>query len=259
MSTITQAAGTAQPDPAVNGREPKKTVDRKGAMVDPDRFFVGISAIILVIAIMCASFIFSFTAIKDAARWTGADEAVQVFAAVFIEGSILTFTLTLAIFKWRAQTGNATHARVFLLLFTFVSVAVNFAHTASFWQWDFSQPEAWYGCTMAMAAPLSALVCADTVIRLTFEGGGALKEEDVPARTTVFETEEASSTSQVSALVEPEPDTDDPKVLDEVAVKESTFAIILNDIPPITSVALASQHEPEVEVEQYYDELMQAS
>ncbi len=144
------------------------TAPRKTALISPDRLFVGVMAIALVSIIMLASYVFSFTAVTEAATWTGTPDAVHWLAAVFIDGAILTYTLSYAVFRWRGEDGRRTLA--FLYLFTAISTVLNFAHTAQYWNWDFTRNPAWFGALIAVAAPVAALLSSEEVVRLAFAG-----------------------------------------------------------------------------------------
>jgi len=139
------------------------------AQISPDRFWVGVLAIVLVTVIMLASYIFSFTAIAEAGAWTGVPQGVHWLAAIFIDGAILTYTVSLAVFQAREESRRVLRrTRFFLYAFTAASVVLNFAHTGSFWTWDYSQMEAWFGSLMAVSAPLAALAASEEVVRLAF-------------------------------------------------------------------------------------------
>ena len=163
------------------------TTTKRTATMSPDRLWVGISAIALVTIIMLASYVFSFNAITEAAAWTGNPQSTHWLAAVFIDGAILTYTLSYAVFRWRGDVSKRT--LIILYVFTGISVAVNFAHTASFWDWDFTSKEAIFGVLIAITAPTAALFASEEVVRLAFT-----KHGDVAAAAAVAEPE-----------VEPEP------------------------------------------------------
>ncbi|MGN7187030.1 DUF2637 domain-containing protein [Microbacterium enclense] len=121
-------------------------------------------AITLVLVIMTASYVFSFAAIMQAAEWTGAPEWTRPLAPVFIDGPILTYTLTYAVFRHRGEPAQRT--LFFLYLFTSISTVVNIAHALTFNQFEWSHPQTWFGALIAAAAPLGALLASEEVIRL---------------------------------------------------------------------------------------------
>lgn len=142
------------------------TRNHRTARVSPDRPVVAGLTIALVSAIMAASYAFSFASIADAARWTGAPEWAHWLAPLFIDGAILTYTMSLAIVRWRGEPVART--LLFLSSFTGISVIVNFAHAGAAQGWDFAKFETWVGCLIGVAAPLAALFAAEESTRLVF-------------------------------------------------------------------------------------------
>lgn len=176
----------------------------RSARISPDRFGVGAAAIALVMIIMTTSYIFSYATIADAAVWSGVPEWagwVRFLAPIFIDGAILTYTVSFAIYRWRAEAGNARIARRWLWVFTMISVFVNGAHAASHWVWDFTRYEAWFGVLIAVSAPLAALVSAEEVVRLAFQRVSAAAVDPVDAEMTVA-VGMAVATEPESGLVE---------------------------------------------------------
>ena len=139
---------------------------KRTSLMSPDRLGFGLSVIGLVMAIMVSSIVFSFAALTYAASWTGNEQWTWPLAALTIDGAIIAYTATYAVFRWRGDTARRT--LIFLASFTLVSVSMNFAHTASFWEWDFSSRESQFGVFMASIIPLAALASAEEVIRMAF-------------------------------------------------------------------------------------------
>ncbi|MGO1851813.1 MAG: DUF2637 domain-containing protein [Microbacteriaceae bacterium] len=139
---------------------------RSSARISPDRPVVAGITIVLVATIMLASYAFSFASIADAARWTGVPAWAHWLAPVFIDGAIITYTLSLAVMRWRGEPVGRT--LLFLSSFTAISVLVNFSHAAAAQSWDFGRLETWFGCLIGIAAPLAALFAAEESTRLVF-------------------------------------------------------------------------------------------
>ena len=155
--------------------------EARAAQINPDRFWVGVLAIILVTIIMLASYIFSFAAIAEAGGWTGVPLAIAWLAAVFIDGPILTYTVSLVVLERRAESRRGLRrTRFFLYAFTCTSVILNFAHTGSYWHWDYTQMDAWFGSLMAVAAPLAALAASEEVVRLAFAKSKSVMQSPEP-------------------------------------------------------------------------------
>ncbi len=149
-------------------------LQKSQARVNPDRVLSAIIALVLVITVMAASFIFSFTAIYEAAEWTGQPQWVWIFAPIYIDGAILAYTTARVLQRWRGEPGK--WSMFFLFLYTALSVGVNFAHVASFWEWTFVEPESWFGIAIACAAPIAALGTAEQIIHLIFKRPGKAKK-----------------------------------------------------------------------------------
>lgn len=161
---------------------------KRTAQISPDRLGVGIFAIALVMVVMSASMVFSYVAIAEAAVWTGVPLGIHWIAPVFIDGAIITYSVSLTIFEWRMEDRKTVrHTRRVLWAFTLLSVLLNFAHTASFWRWDFTVYEAWFGSLIAVSAPIAALLSAEEVVRLAFRRHRAAVE----AAATAAEAEAA--------------------------------------------------------------------
>jgi uncharacterized membrane protein YkvI len=138
----------------------------KDARVSPDHPAVGVAAIFLVVIVMAAAMVFSFTALTAAAAWTHAPTWAHPLAAVFLDGAIVVYSISYAIFRWRGQDTKRTLA--ILIAFTIVSCTVNVIHAGAGWMWDLSKMEAWGGMLIAGAAPIAALLAAEEVTRLAF-------------------------------------------------------------------------------------------
>lgn len=180
--------------------EPKRT-----ARLSPDRPWVGGAAIILVMLVMLSSMVFSYVGIAEAAAWTGVPIGIHAIAPIFIDGAIITYTVSLTIFEWRRE-GRRTirHTRRVLWGFTALSVGLNFAHTASYWAWDFTIREAWFGSLISIAAPIAALLSAEEVVRLAFRRH-AEHLEDVQSSEAERETAPAAEVAPTEELQGDEP------------------------------------------------------
>lgn len=166
--------GTASVDsPTAFERQQLAWHQKAQARVNPDRMMSAVIALLLVLTVMAASFIFSFTAIYEASAWTGQDQWVWVFAPIYIDGAIFAYTIARTLGRWRGE--KAIWSFFFLFLYTGLSVVVNFAHTASFWEWDLSTPESWVGLAIACGAPIAALGTAEQIIHLVFKKPGEKK------------------------------------------------------------------------------------
>ncbi|MHA3723771.1 DUF2637 domain-containing protein [Leucobacter sp. HY1910] len=211
---------------------------KKSARISPDRLSVGVLSLALALLVMLASMAFSFEALRDAARWTGAPLWANFLAPIYIDGSILAYTVALAVFRWRREHKNARSALAWLRAYTAASMAVNALHAASFHQWNYTSLELWGGVVIAAGAPLSALVSAEQIIRLSFQREQE-QEQTATAPAPVQDTEAAATESvppyeasleellDVSPLQASEPDSEsgaDPKTFDSESAPPSAPA-----------------------------------
>lgn len=204
------------------------------ARISPDRKAVAVVTIFLVVTIMLASYIFSFAAIAEVAELTGASNGIQYLAPVFIDGAILTYTLALALLRWRGDSIRRTI--IALVSFTGISVAVNFAHSGAAQNWDFSRLETWFACLIGVSAPLAALFAAEEATRLVF----TKEPESVDALEAPKPVTEDAPAVSVTPPVE-EPETDPlpaPIAIAANEPQESESPALLEPVAP--------QPEPEV-------------
>lgn len=192
------------------------TAPARSARISPDRPWVGVAATLLVLIVMLASMVFSFAALSSAASWTHNQSWTFPLAAVFLDGAILVFSMSLVVFRWRGQ--DSTRTLAILIGFTTLSCAINIVHAGSGWEWNLTLVEAWGGMVIAGSAPIAALLSAEEVTRLAFQSPA-----DVPvavARTAAAPAVEPDS----APAVEPEPEA-------EPAETERSHPVL--ELPPV--------------------------
>lgn len=140
----------------------------RGARFSPDRPFVGVGVVVIVLIVMLAAMAFSFIALYEAAEWTHNPRGFWWLAPVIIDGPILVYTASYAVWRWRGIDRFAHHAMRVLIFFTSLSVTVNTLHVGSGWQWEWASPEVYGGIAMAAVAPIGALLAAHELTRLVF-------------------------------------------------------------------------------------------
>ena len=100
----------------------------RGARISPDRPFVGVVVILIVLSVMIAAMAFSFIALYESAAWTHNPREFWWLAPVIIDGPILVYTASYAIWRWREFEEYAKHAMRVLIFFTGLSVTINALH-----------------------------------------------------------------------------------------------------------------------------------
>lgn len=200
---------------------------QRTAQISPDRWVVGVFAVVLVSIIMIASMAFSYVAIAEAGAWAGVP-GLGWIAPIFIDGAIIAYTVSLSVFEARrAPKRTIRFSRTVLWGFSLLSVVLNFAHTASFWAWDFSQREAWFGCLIAVSAPIAALLSAEEAVRLVFKrmSEPAVAGADAEAEAVVETAPEAAEGPDAQPIEAEVPDTAGDDESDAVAEAESILAL----------------------------------
>lgn len=182
---------------------------KKTARISPDRPSVGVLSILLVATVTLTAMAFSFAAIHEAARWSGAPEWVQWLAPIYIDGTIIAYTISLAILRWRAEHAHARSTLLLLRTFTGISVAINAAHTASFWNWQYGSYEMWTGIVISVLAPIASLTSAERLVILIFqqEASGAVTPDAEPIdRPQELEPLMDEDERATTAVLQPVPD-----------------------------------------------------
>lgn len=225
-------------------------LQKSQARVNPDRVLSAIIALVLVITVMAASFIFSFTAIYEAAEWTGQPQWVWIFAPIYIDGAILAYTTARVLQRWRGEPGK--WSMFFLFLYTALSVGVNFAHVASFWNWTFTEPESWFGIAIACAAPIAALGTAEQIIHLIFKRPGKTKRGILGRAFERFTDPESEATYLETKERAPRADAFDPDDVPKPAEARED-APGAPETASLVLPAVSAEKEPEKPVERAPD------
>lgn len=177
----------------------------RGARFSPDRPFVGVGVVVIVLIVMLAAMAFSFIALYEAAEWTHNPQEFWWLAPVIIDGPILVYTASYAVWRWRGIDKFAHHAMRVLIFFTSLSVTVNTLHVGSGWEWQWTSPEVYGGIAMAAVAPIGALLAAHELTRLVFmnhDEGDEFEQTEVEAKVAELVEEKESLAQQLAAFQE---------------------------------------------------------
>lgn len=140
---------------------------KKSPRLNLDSVPVLVFTVVVVFAIMTASFMASFVAIIDVAAHTGIPKEFLWLFPTFIDLAILGYTLSLFNFKRRGEPTGKTLAG--LLGFAALSIAANVVHTVDYWGGDVSSYQAWIGIILTASAPIAVLLASEEIGRLAFE------------------------------------------------------------------------------------------
>lgn len=145
--------------------EPKRRRP-KSRRLNIDAIGVLIFTVVIVFALMAASFTASAVAIYEVSVHTGIGAEWRWVFPVFIDLAIFAYTISLFIFKRRGESTIRTILG--LLLFSILSIGANIAHTMDYWNGDLSSFQAWIGIVLAAAAPIGVLLASEEIARLAF-------------------------------------------------------------------------------------------
>ncbi len=130
------------------------------ARINPDTLPVLVLASALTAALAVTSFLLTFAALSDVARWAAVPDSLAWAVPVMLDGAIVVYTL--AVLVARARGERAVPAWIGLAGFTAVSVIANAAHAA-----DVPPAvQAALGVTIAGLAPLAVMLATHTLARL---------------------------------------------------------------------------------------------
>lgn len=171
------AVAVTEPEAAVAAPAEKFTTF---TLIDPNRRWVMVTAIILLGGILAASLVSSFASVYASAAWIGMPTQLQWLPVVILDVAIVGYSWSLMVLSSRiAQPRTALEnetlrpeklgrTRLILMIVTLYSTAANFLHTFSFWNGDVANPEAIFGLTFSASIPLLALFATEELIRLAF-------------------------------------------------------------------------------------------
>lgn len=140
---------------------------KRFSLIEPDRRWVMIAAILLLSGILAASLVSSFTSVYAMAAWVGAPPEVQWLPVIILDVAIVGFSWALMVFARRGSRTWTT--RLWLSVVTTFSVAANFMHTYDHWAGNLSSPQSIMGVVFSSSIPLMALVATEELIRLVFK------------------------------------------------------------------------------------------
>lgn len=213
---------------------------KRTATSNPDQRWVAVLTISFVLMVMLSSMVFSFTAILDAAKWTGNPSIVLWLAPLFIDGAILTYTATYAVLRWRGR--ETAKSRRALRRWTGVSVVINVVHVGVFWEWSWLEAAMYGGMAIGGLAPIAALGVAEECIKVVFDSladaekiaeARALAEREAQELQRLnIEAEQAAAAERAAAAR-----AEAAKAEAEAAAAEREARSILSGLTPITPPA----------------------
>lgn len=145
----------------------KKLKFKVFSLIDPDRRWVMIVAIVLMTSVLAANLVTSFTNVYAMAAWIGIPVEVQWLPVVILDVAIVGLSWGLMVFKSRGKPVGRT--RIYIGVVTGFSVVANFMHTYDHWNGDLTSPQAITGISFSSSIPIMSLVITEELIRLVFK------------------------------------------------------------------------------------------
>ena len=157
----------AGPEPEVAVAVEKSKKFRTFSLIDPDRRWVMVVAMIVMTSVLVANLVASFTNVYAMSAWIGLPAWAQFMPVVILDVALVGFSWGLMVFKSRGAAVLRT--RFYIGVVTGFSVVANFMHTYDFWHGDLTTPQAKTGIVLSSAIPLMSLVVTEELIRLVFK------------------------------------------------------------------------------------------
>lgn len=119
------------------------------------------------------SAIVSFNGITSVAVFVGLSQAwMASLFFFFVEIMYLLFLMAYLILASRSDSeGNKERTRgavAGMVFFAGVAVLANGFHTLDYWQWEFTEPRAWAGFVLSIAAPIAIISISKMASRVVF-------------------------------------------------------------------------------------------
>lgn len=150
------------------------------SLIDPNRRWVMVVAMITLGSILAASLVTSFTSVYASAAWSGWPLEIQWLPVVILDVAIVGYSWALMVRSSRLaqprtkkqeaelKPESLARTRTVLILVTLYSTVANYLHTFSFWNGEVSSPQAIFGLAFSASIPLLALLATEELITLVF-------------------------------------------------------------------------------------------
>lgn len=172
------------------------------ARINPDSKKTLWFTVILIVSLGMTSFLVSFNGLLDVATWVGLPPNLRWAVPVFIDISILAYSMAAVIHKARNESVRATW--VSLGVFTFMSVIANAVHALSTGQ-GHTVAQSWIGAVIAAAAPIAVFAATEELSRLAFRSPEA---ENFVMEEEVLDVEEFTAPAPRASLPVSAPEQD---------------------------------------------------
>ena len=146
---------------------------KRAAKVQVDQKFVMIGWLIAVTIAFVSSAIVSFNGITAVAEFVGLSASWMAgLFFFFIELMYLIFLVAYLVLASRVDEEGKPEktwgSLLGMIAFGGIAVLANAFHTFDFWNWDFSNPQAWAGVVLSIAAPIAIISASKLASRVVF-------------------------------------------------------------------------------------------
>lgn len=163
--------------------------------------------VLLIVSLGLTSFLVSFNGLLDVAAWVGLPHNLRWAVPIFIDISILAYSMAAVIHKARNEPVRLTWLS--LAAFTLISVVANAAHSLSVGE-GHTGAQQWIGAAIAAAAPIAVFAATEELSRLAFRSPEADYVEAVEVEDTAEEVAplamEPAPVLEEKVLAEPAPE-----------------------------------------------------
>jgi hypothetical protein len=146
---------------------------KRAAKVQVDQKFVMIGWLVAVTIAFVSSAIVSFNGITAVAEFVGLSASWMAgLFFFFIELMYLIFLVAYLVLASRVDEDGKPEktwgSLIGMISFGGIAVLANAFHTFDFWNWDFSNPQAWAGVVLSIAAPIAIISASKLASRVVF-------------------------------------------------------------------------------------------
>ena len=142
--------------------------DKRAPKIQADQVLTLRAWLIGVFVAFVSSAIVSFNGITAVAAFVGLSHPWMAYLFFFfIELMYLLFLVAYLLLESRDDE-SSRGALTGMLFFASIAVLANGFHTFDFWQWDFTDPRAWAGFVLSIAAPIAIISASKMASRVIF-------------------------------------------------------------------------------------------
>ena len=141
---------------------------KRAPRIQVDQVITLNSWLIGVLIAFVASAVVSFNGITSVAAFVGLSAAWMAYLFFFfIELMYLLFLVAYLLLESR-DNEDSRGALAGMIFFAAVAVLANAFHTFDYWEWAFTEPQAWAGVVLSVSAPIAIISASKMASRVIF-------------------------------------------------------------------------------------------